>query len=141
MAIINARLSIRSSNLFKNSISQRHDRTFRVETSVDNGTRLIKNNSSGSPFTLVDGTEFFDSTESGALANQILVFIRNTTLTTGKTITVQFNDGSARQDVMTLGPGEYALFPYKCASASEDLEVFSNDAAGVRIEFIVSPMK
>lgn len=141
MAIINARLSLRSSNLFKNTISQRHDRTFRVESSADNGTRLIKQNSSGSPFTLVDGTDFFDSSESGVLANQVLVFIRNTTTTTGKIITVQFNDGSARQDVMTLGPGEYALFPYKCAAAAEDLEVFSNDTAGVRIEFIISPMK
>lgn len=141
MAIINARLSLRSSNLFKNSISQRHDRTFRVETSVDNGTRLIKQNSGSSPYTLVDGTEYYDSSESGDLANQVLVFLRNTTTTTGKIITVQFNDGTNRLDVMTLGPGEYAIFPFKCAAAAEDVEVYSNDTAGVRIEYIISPMK
>ena len=112
-----------------------------MEASVDSGTRLIKQNSSGSPYTLADGTEFYDSGESGATANQVMIFIRNTTTVAGKIITVQFNDGSARQDVMILGPGEYALFPWKCAAAAEDLEVFSNDTAGVRIEYIISPMR
>lgn len=141
MAIINSRLSLRSSNLFKNSISQRHDRSFRVESLVESGTRLITATSGASPYTLVDGTDYYDSSESGDTANQVFVFIRNTASTAKKTITVQFNDGTNKQDVMTLNTGEYALFPWKCAAAAEDIEVFSNDSDGVRVEFIVSPMQ
>ena len=140
MAIINARLSLRSSNLFKNSISQRHDRSFRVESQVDSGTRLITATSSGSPYTLVDGTDFYDSSETGDTANQVMLFIRNVSTIGNKTISVQFNDGTNRIVGILLNAGEYTMLPWKCLSASNDIEVFSNDSAGVKIEFIISPM-
>lgn len=140
MATINARLSLRSSNLFKNTISQRHDRSFRVEAHVESGTRLIKTTDANSPYTLVDGTDYYDSSETGATANQVMVFLRNISTTGNKTIAVQFYDGTNRQDSILLNAGEFTIFPWKCNAASEDIEVFSNDTNGVRVEYLVSPM-
>ena len=141
MGTLNTRISIRSSNTFKNTVTFRHDRAYAVETRVDSGTRLITENSSGSPHLLGDGSVYYDASETGAQANQVYVFIRNTTLTTGKTITVQFNKNGTRDDVIVLGPGQFTFFPWKCDAATDDLELFSNDSAGVRVEYVISPMR
>jgi len=141
MGTINTRISLRSANTFKNLISFRHDRAYSVEDRVDQGTRTIKENSSGSPFTLGNGDEYYDSSETGATANQVYVFIRNTTLTTNKTITVQFNKNGTRDDVILLGPGQFAFFLWKCDATTDDLELFSNDSAGVKCEYILSPLR
>lgn len=141
MGTINTRISIRSSNTFRNAVSQRHDRTFSVEPQLDTATRLITANSAGSPYTLMDGADFYDSAETGDTANQVYVFIRNNSTTAGKTITVQFNDGTNRHPAILISAGEFTMFPWKCGSANSDIEVFSNDSAGVRVEYIVSPMR
>ena len=106
MGTINTRISIRSSNTFRNTVTFRHDRAYAVETRVDQGTRTITENTSGSPHLLADGSIYYDSSESGSIANQVYVFIRNTTLTANKTITIQFNKNGTRDDVITLGPGQ-----------------------------------
>ena len=121
-------------------ITFRHDRAYAVEDRVDQGTRTIKENSSES-LTLGDGAEYYDSTETGAIANQVYVFIRNTTLTTNKTITVQFNKNGTRDDVMLLVQATFTFFVWKCDAATDDLELFSNDSAGVKCEYILSPMR
>ena len=141
MGTINTRISLRSSNTFRNTISQRHDKTFAVETRVDTGTRNITENTSDSPHTLIDGANYYDSAETGDTANQVLVFIRNTASKGKKTITVQFNDGTNRDDVILLNSGEFTIFPWKCDAATDDIEVFSNDTDGVKVEYIVSPMQ
>jgi hypothetical protein len=141
MGTINTRISLRSSNTFRNTISQRHDRSFSVETRVDQGTRLIKETSIGSPHELASGVNFYDSTESGANANQVYVFIRNNTSTALKTLTVVFNKNGVRDDVILLNGGEFALFPWKCDATTDTLEMFSNDASGVKVEYIISPMQ
>ena len=142
MGTITTRFILRSNNTFRNQISQRHDRTVSVENKIESITRVIKENSGGSPYTLLDGADWYDSTESGATANQIMVFIRNTTSTAAKTITVQFNKNGTRDGVILLGPGEYTMFPWLCDAATDDIEVFSNDATnGVKIELLATPMK
>jgi hypothetical protein len=141
MGTINTRISIRSSNTFRNTISQRHDRTFSVEPRVDSGTRIVKDISSGSPYSLLEGSDYYDATETGDTANQVYVFIRNTSGVAGKTITVQFNNNGTRDDVILLNAGEFTMFPWKCDATTDDIEVFSNDAAGVKVEYIVSPMQ
>ena len=141
MGTINTRISLRSANTFKNLISFRHDRAYSVEDRVDQGTRTITENSSGSPYVLGDGTEYYDSSETGATANQVYVFVRNTTTVTNKTITVQFNKNGTRDDVILLGPGQFAFFVWKCDAATDDLELFSNDSNGVKCEYIISPMR
>ena len=67
MGTLTTKLSIRSSNVSRNRISQRHDRLFNVEDRIDNGVRIIKTNSISSPTTLADGAEYYDSGESGDL--------------------------------------------------------------------------
>jgi hypothetical protein len=67
--------------------------------------------------------------------------MRNNSNTAGKTITVQFNKNGVRDDVMVLGPSEFTFFPWKCDAATDDIEVFSNDTEGVRVEYVVSPMR
>lgn len=142
MGTINTRFAIRSNNTFRNQISQRHDRTVSVENKVESITRNITQNSGGSPYTLLDGNDWYDSSESGATANQVMVFLRNTTTTAGKTITVQFNNNGTRDAVILLGPGEYTMFPWHCNAATDDIEVFSNDNSnGVKIELLAAPMK
>lgn len=141
MGTINTRISLRSSNTFRNTISQRHDKTFAVESRVDSGTRSITETTSGSPHTLIDGANYYDSTETGDTANQVLVFIRNTSSKAKKTITVQFNKNGTRDDVILLNSGEFTIFPWKCDAATDDIEVFSNDSEGVKVEYIVSPMQ
>lgn len=142
MGTINTRFAIRSNNTFRNQISQRHDRTVSVENKVESITRNITQNSGSSPYTLLDGNDWYDSSESGATANQVMVFLRNTTTTAGKTITVQFNNNGTRDAVILLGPGEYTMFPWHCNAATDDIEVFSNDNSnGVKIELLAAPMK
>jgi len=141
MGTLNTRFSIRSSNTFRNQISQRHDRTIAIENIIDSALRVIKNTTSGSPHTLIEGSAYYDSSESGDVANQVMVFIRNTSTMNNKTITVQFNKNGTRDDVILLNAGEYAIFPWKCDAATDDIEVFSNDASGVKVEFLVAPMR
>jgi hypothetical protein len=141
MGTINTRLSIRSSNIFRGQISQRHDRTFSVEARVDQGVRVITENSSGSPHELASGTNFYDAAETGSTANQVFIFIRNVASVAAKTITVQFNKNGTRDDVMLLNNGEYTMFPWKCDAATDKLELFSNDSAGVKVEYLISPMQ
>lgn len=141
MGTINTRISIRSSNTFRNSISQRHDRTYSIESQIDTATRLIKATTANAPYTLFDGADFYDSAETGASANQVYIFIRNTSVTGGKTLTVQFNKNGTRDDVILLNGGEFTLFPWKCDAATDDIEVFSNDANGVKVEYIAAPMR
>ena len=124
MGTINTRISIRSSNTFRNVISQRHDKTYNIECQLESATRVITQNSSSSPYTLIDGADFYDSSETGDTANQVYVFIRNNSNNAGKTITIQFNKNGTRDDVMILGPAEYTLFPCKCDAATDDIEVF-----------------
>jgi hypothetical protein len=141
MGTLNTRFSIRSSNTFRNQISQRHDRTIAIENIIESALRVIKNTTSGSPHTLIEGSAYYDSSESGDVANQVMVFIRNTSTMNNKTITVQFNKNGTRDDVILLNAGEYAIFPWKCDAATDDIEVFSNDASGVKVEFLVAPMR
>ena len=141
MGTINTRISLRSSNTFRNTISQRHDKTFAVEARVDAGTRNVKETTSGSPNLLIDGANYYDSDESGDTANQVYVFIRNTAGRSGSTITVQFNKNGTRDDVILLNAGEFTMFPWKCDAATDLIEVFSNDSNGVKVEYIVSPMR
>jgi hypothetical protein len=141
MGTINTRISIRSSNTFRNTISQRHDKSYSVEQQIDSATRVITQTTSGSPYTLIDGNDFYDASETGDTANQIYVFMRNNSNTAGKTITVQFNKNGVRDDVIVLGPSEFTFFPWKCDAATDDIEVFSNDTEGVRLEYVVSPMR
>ncbi len=141
MGTFNTRFSLRSSNTFRNQISQRHDRTIAVENNVESATRLITQTTSGSPYTLLDGSNYYDAAETGDTANQVFVFIRNTSNLANKMINVQFNKNGTRDDVILLGPGEYSVFPWKCDAATDDIEVYSNDSGGVRVEFIASPMR
>jgi hypothetical protein len=141
MGTINTRISIRSSNTFRNVISQRHDKTYNIESQLESATRLITQNTSGSPYTLLSGSDYYDSTETGDAANQVYVFIRNNSNTGGKTITIQFNKNGVRDDVMVIASSEFAMFPWKCDAATDSIEVFSNDTAGVRVEYIVAPMR
>ena len=69
------------------------------------------------------------------------MFVRNTTLTTNKTISIQFNKNGTRDDAILLGPGQFAFFLWKCDAATDDLELFSNDSAGVKVEYILSPLR
>ena len=32
------------------------------------------------------------------------------------------------------------MFPWKCDAATDKLEIFSNDSAGVKVEYLISPM-
>ena len=66
MGTLNTRISIRSSNTFKNTVTFRHDRAYAVESRVDQGTRTITENSSSSPHLLADGSIYYDSSESVA---------------------------------------------------------------------------
>lgn len=141
MGTINTRISIRSSNTFRNTISQRHDRTFSVEPRVDNGTRIITAITTGTAQTLIEGANYYDAAETGATANQVYVFIRNTSGVAGKVIYVKFVNGSTNMQPITLNAGEFTMFPWNCASANDDIDVFSNDANGVKVEYIVSPMQ
>jgi len=141
MGTFNTRFSLRSSNTFRNQISQRHDRTIAVDNHINSSTKLITQTTSGSPFTILDGDEYHDASETGATANQIFVFIRNTTTLAGKVINVQFNNNGTRDSVILLGPGEYTFFPWNCSATTDDIEVFSNDSAGVRVEYLAAPMK
>lgn len=141
MGTFNTRFSLRSSNTFRNQISQRHDRTIAVENNVESATRLITQTTSGSPYTLLDGSNYYDAAETGDTANQVFVFIRNTSNLANKMINVQFNKNGTRDDVILLGPGEYSVFPWNCNATTDDIEVYSNDSGGVRVEFIASPMR
>jgi hypothetical protein len=71
----------------------------------------------------------------------VYVFIRNTSGIGKKTISIQFNKNGTRDDVILLNSGEFTVFPWKCDATTDDIEVFSNDSAGVKIEYIVSPMQ
>ena len=141
MGTLTTKLSIRSSNVSRNRISQRHDRLFNVEDRIDNGVRVIKANSINSPTPIADGAEYYDSGESGDLANQVYLFIRNVSKTYKKTITVVFNKNGTRDDVALLNNGEFIFMPWKCDAATDKVEVFSNDTAGVKIEYLISPMR
>ena len=142
MGTINTRITMRSNNTFRNQISQRHDRAFTVESRVDTATRVIKATSSGSPYTLLNGADYYDATETGDTAgNQIYVFIRNTSGTANKTVTVQFNKNGARDAAILINAGEFTFFPWWCDADTDDIEVFSNDSTGVKIEFIAAPLR
>ena len=141
MGTINTRISIRSSNTFRNTISQRHDRTIAVEPRVDSGTRVITAITTGTSQTLIEGANYHDAAETGATANQVYVFIRNTSGVAGKVIYVKFLGNSTNIQAITLNAGEFTTFPWNCASDNDDIEVFSNDANGVKVEYIVSPMQ
>jgi len=141
MGTINTRLSLRTNNTFRNQVSQRHDRTVAIENNLEFSTKVIKATSSSSPYTLIDGDDYYDSTETGPKAHQVYFFVRNTTTIAGKTINVQFNKNGTRDDVILLGPGEYTVFPWKCDAATDDIEVYSNDDAGVKVEYLIAPMK
>jgi len=140
MGTINTRLSIRTANTFRNVIALRHDKAYAVETRVDQGTRLITETSSGAPHTLASGSLYYDASETGATSNQVYIFIRNNTTVALKTITIQFNKNGTRDDVIVLNAGEFTIFPWKCDAATDDIELFSNDSTGVKIEYIISPM-
>ena len=141
MGTLTTKLSIRSSNVSRNRISQRHDRLFNVEDRIDNGVRIIKTNSITSPTTLADGAEYYYSGESGDFANQVYLFIRNVSKTYKKTITVVFNKNGTRDDVALLNNGEFIFMPWKCDASTDKVEVFSNDTNGVKIEYLISPMR
>lgn len=141
MGTINTRISIRSSNTFRNSISQRHDRTFAVEPRVDNGTRIITATTTGTAISIIEGSNYYDAAETGDTANQVYVFLRNTSGVAGKVITVQYDDGTNTVQAIKLNAGEFTIFPWNCASANHDIEVYSNDSAGVKVEYIASPMQ
>jgi len=141
MGTINTRISIRSSNTFRNSISQRHDRTFAVEPRVDTGTRIITATTTGTAISIIEGSNYYDAAETGDTANQVYVFLRNTSGVAGKVITVQYDDGTNTVQAIKLNAGEFTIFPWNCASANHDIEVYSNDSAGVKVEYIASPMQ
>jgi hypothetical protein len=140
MGTINTRVSIRTSNTFRNTISLRHDKAYPVESRVDQGTRLIKETTSGSPHELASGTDYYDSSETGALANQVYVFVRNNSAQSGATITVQFNNNGVRDSVIKLNAGEFTVFPWLCDAATDKLELFSSSSSGIKIEYLISPM-
>ena len=140
MGTINTRVSIRTSNTFRNTISLRHDKAYPVESRVDQGTRLIKETTSGSPHELASGTDYYDSSETGDLANQVYVFVRNNSAQSGATITVQFNNNGVRDSVIKLNAGEFTVFPWLCDAATDKLELFSNNSSGIKIEYLISPM-
>jgi len=141
MGTINTRLSLRTNNTFRNQVSQRHDRTVAIDNDIETATKLVTATTSGSPYTLIEGSDWYKSTESGATANQVYFFVRNTSNVANKTITVQFNKNGTRDDVILLGPGEYTVFPWKCDAATDDIEVYSNDSNGVKLEYLIAPMK
>jgi hypothetical protein len=141
MGTINTRISIRSSNTFRNTISQRHDRTFAVEPRVDSGVRIITATTTGTAQGLIEGANYYDAAETGDTANQVYVFIRNTSGVAGKVIFVKFLNASTNMQPITLNAGEFTMFPWNCASTNDDIEVFSNDSNGVKVEYIVSPMQ
>jgi hypothetical protein len=141
MGTINTRISIRSSNTFRNNLSQRHDRVYAVESRIDNATRIIKATTTGTAYTIVDGADFYDAAETGDAANRVYLFVRNTSGIAGKIITVQFNDGTNTVETAKLNAGEFTMITWYCGSANHAVEVYSNDSAGVKVEFIASPMQ
>ena len=141
MGTINTRISIRSSNTFRNTISQRHDRTFSVEARVDSGTRVITETTTNSAETIIEGASYYKASETGDTANQMYVFLRNTSGVAGKVIFVKFVSGANAIQSITLNAGEFAMFPWHCSGDTDDIEMFSNDAQGVKVEYIISPMQ
>ena len=125
MASIVTRLSIRSKNLFANSLSARHDKVHSVDADADRRIKTIKA-ASGSPFTLIDATDYFSSGET------VFVFLKNVTTVASKFIYVKIGS----QVIAKIKPGGYALIPWYVADGSTDLLVYSNDATnGVKVEY------
>lgn len=141
MGTLNTRFTLRSSNLYRNSVAQRHDKVFAVENLVENNVRVIKATSGSSPYEVASGTDYYDSDETGDFANRVFVFLRNTATAAGKKITIQFNNNGTRDAVMSLNSGEFTYFPWICDAAIDKLEVFSNDSDGVKLEYILTPMR
>jgi hypothetical protein len=56
-------------------------------------------------------------------------------------ITVQYDDGANTVQAIKLNAGEFTIFPWNCASATHNIEVYSSDSAGVKVEYIASPMQ
>ena len=141
MGTLTTKLSIRSSNVSRNRIIQRHDRLFNIEDRVDNGVRIITSTSISSPTIIAAGSDYYDSTETGDIANQVYVFIRNVSKTYKKTITVIFNKNGTRDDVALLNNGEFIFIPWKCDASTDNVELICNDSTGVKIEYLIAPMK
>jgi hypothetical protein len=141
MATLNTRFILRSSNLFRNSINHRHDKVFAIDSLVENNVKSITQTSSGTPYEVASGADYYDAAATGDFANRVFVFIRNTSTVAGKKITIQFNNNGTRDAVMALNSGEFTYFPWVCDAATDKLEVFSNDSDGVKLEYILTPMK
>jgi hypothetical protein len=114
---------------------------YAVESRIDNATRIIKATTTGTAYTIVDGADFYDAAETGDAANRVYLFVRNTSGIAGKIITVQFNDGTNTVETAKLNAGEFTMITWYCGSANHAVEVYSNDSAGVKVEFIASPMQ
>jgi hypothetical protein len=141
MGTLTTKLSIRSNNVSRNRITQRHDRLFNIEDRVDNGVRVITTTSISSPTIIAAGSDYYDSTETGDIANQVYVFIRNVSKTYKKTITLIFNKNGTRDDVALLNNGEFIFIPWKCDASTDNVELICNDSTGVKIEYLIAPMK
>jgi hypothetical protein len=126
MASIITRLSLRSKNLFSNALSARHDKVTAVKTDADRRVKTIKE-ASGAPAILIDATEYYS-----AGTETVFIFIKNKTTIADKYLYIKIGT----QLAFKLKPGAYTVFPWYVASASIDVNIYSNDAtAGVQVEY------
>lgn len=129
MASITTRLSIRSKNLFTNSLTGRFDKVHSVGTDAERRVRTIKE-ASGAPATLIDASDYHS-----AGTETVFMFIKNSTGTAGKFLYVKIGS----QIAFKLKPNAYTIFPWYVNSGSTDIMVYSNDATnGVKCEYFAS---
>lgn len=130
MASINTRLSLKTKNVFTNTLNLRHDKTFGIDADAERAVKNIKA-ASGSPYTLLTVTDY------GGDDKNVFVFIRNRSTTAAKYIYIVIGV----QEMIKLSPGQYCMFPWWTQS-SDNFKVYSNDASvGVNLEYFVAKMK
>jgi uncharacterized protein YbjT (DUF2867 family) len=130
MASINTRLTLKTKNVFTNTLNLRHDKTFAIDADAERAVKNIKA-ASGSPYTLLTVTDY------GGDDKSIFIFLRNRSTTAAKYLYIMVG----AQLIMRLSPGEYFMFPW-WTQTSDDFKVYSNDPSnGVNLEYFVGKMK
>ena len=130
MATINTRLTLKTKNVFTNTLNLRHDKTFAIAADAERAVKTIKV-AADAPYTLLDEDDY------GGADKQVFVFLRNRSVTAAKYIYIMIG----AQLIMRLSPGEYCMFPW-WTQDNDDFKVYSNDAsAGVNLEYFLGKMQ
>jgi len=130
MASINTRLTLKTKNVFTNTLNLRHDKTFAIDADAERAVKNIKV-ASGAPAVLLAVADY------GGTEKNVFIFLRNRSTTAAKYIYLMVG----AQLIMRLSPGEYFMFPW-FTQTSDDFKVYSNDASvGVNLEYFIGKMK